>query len=174
MIENVNNMKNILITGSRQIGKTTCIRKVLELLEVNVAGYQTLPYEMNGTFYGYEMINLVTGKKQAISQRKEDGKFVGIESAFETFGVNCLKEAIDSSLNLIVLDEIGRFESNSKNFIRQLHKVFDSHKTVIAVIKKEPIAFIEEIKSRDDVLLLDFDIISANDAFHRILSIIKL
>jgi nucleoside-triphosphatase len=98
---------------------------------------------------------------------------VGIEAAFETFGANCLKEAIDSTLNLVVLDEIGRFESNSKNFIQQLHNVFDSHKTVIAVIKKEPIAFIEDIKTRNDILLLDLDLISPDDVFHRVLSVIE-
>ena len=156
--------KNILITGKRQIGKTTLIQNVLNMLNSSVAGYHTIPYEIEGVFQGYEIRNIETNDKRPISKKQEDGTFQAIGDTFENFGVDCLHSAMNSFADIIVMDEIGRFERHSKNFITYIHNVFDSHKFVLAVLKKEPIEFIEEIKKRNDIFLIELDEVNAKEA----------
>lgn len=158
-------VKNILITGQRQIGKTTLIRKVVESHDLNIAGYQTLPYYVQDTFYGYEMMDLITKEKRIISKKQIDGKFQPLEKTFRDFGVLCLQRAMETPCDAIILDEIGRFERNVDVFIQSIHKVLDSNHFVIGVLKKEPIDFIEKIKLREDILLLDLDVKSPLESY---------
>lgn len=145
-----------LITGKPGSGKTTLSEKIWNSQSGKTAGYRTFPYEKKGIFSGYEMENLLTGERQPISRKRGDC-FEGIEETFAGFGTNLLKEALSSDREVIILDELGRFEKDCKIFIDAVWEVIRSEKTVCLILKKEPVPYIEEIIQKSGGLLIDLD-----------------
>ncbi len=162
---------NFLITGSKGVGKTYLVNQITKNIGQDVIGYSTLIDERMDTFSTYKMLNLYTNKTQLISKYC-DGKIQGIEDTFETFGVNCLKDVLKDESKLVVLDELGRFEKNCKQFIKMLHKVLDQNRIVFAVLKKEKIDYLDQIKQRRDIVLFDLDIQSKEEVSTQIYNII--
>ena len=145
-----------MITGKSGSGKTTLWRKLWASEMENVAGYITVPYERDGVFHGYEMEDLVSKERRMISRRVGD-KFVGVEDTFCGFGVQLLEEAVASDKEILILDELGRFEQHCEPFIEAVWTVINSSKTVCLVLKKESIPFLEEIKEKTGGILIDLD-----------------
>ena len=54
------------------------------------------------------------------------------------------------------IDELGFLESNELTFQAAVRNVFDT-KRVLAVLRKQDISFLNELKGRDDVYLVDLD-----------------
>ena len=161
--------KNILITGSKNVGKSTLVQKILERFGILYVGFQTIPFEMFDAGPTYLMEDLVTKKQFPIS--KYDGKqIVGIPKTFSTFGKTCLQNAINSKYQFVVIDELGRFERTSYDFIDMVNKVLSSRKIVIAVLKAESIEYLNLIKRRPDCYLYDLDIMLFDDAYQDIIS----
>ena len=44
-----------------------------------------------------------------------------------------------------------------KEFINVVNQLLDSQKIILAVLKKEPIAYLDQMKKRNDVILFDLD-----------------
>lgn len=148
-------LHNILITGPRNVGKTTVILETIKRFNLSTSGFMTFPFESYGVGSTYLMKDLITNQEEPISYY--DGVSIkGISQTFSTHGIDCLNHALKNSKDIIVLDELGRFEKNNQEFIKKVNEVFDSEKYVIAVLKAEPIEYIEKIKQRDDCKLLDF------------------
>lgn len=76
------------------------------------------------------------------------------------WGVQHVQEARTGPAPVIILDEIGRFEASCSNFLTEIERALDSKKTVIAVLKKEPLPHLQELAERPDAVLLDLDILS--------------
>lgn len=163
---------NIIITGQRHVGKTTLIQEVIKELQLSYAGYCTVPDQEYEIGWSYDMVNLMTHEKMPISCF--DGQCMkGISETFETFGVECLKQSLNSCKDIIVLDEIGRFERKSALFLSMIHHVLDSSYCVLAVVKAEKIDYLQNMKARKDCLLLDLDVISYKEAKTEILSVLN-
>lgn len=150
-----------MITGKPGSGKTTLWKKIWEHEMENVAGYITVPYERDGVFAGYEMVDLTSGERMAISHCETDDstgvRFVGLEETFEGFGAAILRRAICSDKEIIVLDELGRFEQHCEPFIAAVWDVIRCGKTICLVLKKEPIPFLEEVKDKSGGTMIDLD-----------------
>lgn len=162
-------MRNILISGQKQTGKSTLLTDILEMINCEYVGYRTYPYEdveIGKTYYLEDISSL---ERQMISYFDGSG-IKGIPETFTDLGVRCLKNALESDCCVVVLDELGRFEQNSIEFIRYVNQLLDSHHIVFAVLKDEPIPYIEKIKTRQDCLLIDLNQISYNQAKQRIIS----
>ena len=65
-----------------------------------------------------------------------------------------LKESLKES-EIIILDEIGRFEENFNEFKESVYRVLDSEKLVLGVLKKYDGEFINSIKNRIDTLVFE-------------------
>ena len=82
------------------------------------------------------------------------GKYrVDVES-FERTGVRALEEAIDRE-GCIVIDEIGKMELCSKGFPQIVMQVFDSDHPVLATIPLFKNPFLNQLRARDDVALIE-------------------
>lgn len=148
--------KNIFLTGEINCGKSTMINSILGELKAEYTGFRTLPYEVNGIDMGYSFKAYVKDMKETppISIKLKDEKAFGIKETFDIFGTKALEKALKEEKKLILLDEIGIFESKSENFKNAIRKCLDSDKICFGVIKKKDNSFLNEIKSRDDVLLI--------------------
>lgn len=86
--------------------------------------------------------------------------------------MKCLKQSFQGD-DIIVLDEIGRFERHSYTFLSMIDEILRSSKFVLVVVKAEPIDYLEDIKSKQADLLIDLDQISYDYAKELILSKLK-
>lgn len=155
--------KNILITGARGAGKSTLARWLLGELVLPYAGFQTVVIDRTWAGPVYAMEELLTGKSVPISRLTPEG-IRGIGAAFDTFGVQVMRRGLSSSAPVLLLDEIGRFERNSRAFLDAVTDALDGEKMVVAVLKKEELPHICAIRERQDSLLMDLDIQSREQA----------
>lgn len=148
--------KNIFITGAPGAGKTTLIRQISEgLKDIQLGGFYTSEIREQGIRKGFELISL-SGKKGLLSHINIKSPYrvskykVDVEG-FETF-LNSLALRNDS-IDLIIIDEIGKMECFSHEFRNLVREILESTKLFIATISLKGSGLIAEIKTRDDIEL---------------------
>ncbi len=160
-------MRHLVLTGARQSGKSTLAQRYLAETGQRCAGYRTKVREQTVAGPIYEMEDLLTGQAEPIS-RLEGGQIVGIPDTFDGFGTQVLLRAMASEVPVLLLDEIGRFERTSPQFLAAVEAVFSDGRPVVAVLKQEPLPYLEAIKARDDVVLVDLDTVSREKAWEMV------
>ncbi|WP_194191628.1 nucleoside-triphosphatase [Clostridium chrysemydis] len=133
------------------------INSILEEFNIEYTGFRTIPYKINDIHMGYAFKSLVKGMEETppISVKIKGMKPFKITETFDYFGTLTLEESLKSKEKVILLDEIGVFESESIRFQNLIRECLDSDKICFGVIKKKENSFLNEIKSRDDVLLIE-------------------
>jgi nucleoside-triphosphatase len=147
---------NVLLTGRPGIGKTTLIKRLIEVSSLSKGGFYTEEVREKGQRVGFSLITL-DGKRSLLAHLKTKSPYrvgrYGVDiDTFEAMGVESIRKAISTN-DIIIIDEIGRMELFSRKF-REV--VFQALKTgrVVATIKKGRGDFIDRIKSRKDVRVL--------------------
>lgn len=158
-------LKHIVVTGVKQIGKSTLVNRYLESLGVSYAGFRTKQIAITQAGPVYALEDIQSGRREPIS-RLFHGKIVGIPATFDTFATQVILEAMKADVPILLFDEIGRFEQNSTSFLSALDLSFSSGKQVIAVLKKEELPHILKIRQRPDICYIDLDEIPVQEAIH--------
>lgn len=78
----------------------------------------------------------------------------GDEMSF--FGTDVLSRCIENESDWISIDEIGFLEEACEHYQTAIRQLF-SCKHVAAVLRKQDLPFLNELRSRDDVFLIDLD-----------------
>ena len=108
---------NLFLSGEIQVGKSTAIRNILKNIKQPYGGYQTVcssVVDLKFKVYICSINEPIYMKKQnCVASCKIGGEPVIYPYVFDTVGVEILK---DSNENIIVMDELGFLESNSKLF----------------------------------------------------------
>lgn len=76
-------------------------------------------------------------------------KFKVRPEVFDNLGVELLNQNGD----LIVMDELGRFELEAKKFQKEVFSLLASEKVVIGVIKAESNPFLDKLREREDLTI---------------------
>jgi molybdenum cofactor cytidylyltransferase len=79
-----------------------------------------------------------------------------VEEGFSELGIPALRRAMAGDSEWVAIDELGFLESENWVFQETVKEVFDT-KRVIAVLRKQDLPFLNELKQREDVFLVDLD-----------------
>lgn len=160
-------MRHLVLTGVRQSGKSTLADRYLAQTGQRWAGYRTKVRERTQFGPIYEMQDLLTGQAEPIS-RLDGEQMAAIPETFDGFGAQLLRRALSSDAPILLLDEIGRFERSSPLFLAAVMDTFVDGRQVVAVLKKEKLPYLDAIKAREDVVVVDLDTMSREAAWSKI------
>lgn len=146
--------KHIFLTGEKQVGKSTILKKLLKEKKKAVCGFCTLPYEINGVrkgFYFHSMKEIAEFENDTpISVKMGKRQNYPLTEAFETLGTAVLKAALESE-EWMIADEVGKLERDAVFFQKMFFNCLDQKKLVLGVLQDTDTPFVNAIKERPDV-----------------------
>ncbi len=156
---------NILITGDKYVGKSTIIKRTLDKLNLKPGGFvvgrtgnldQWLSFYLTDPldyYYHWQGKSSSKYKKKCQIFAKRDHPSQDWEihpEVFDEKGVEFL-ETGRNFRDILVMDELGRFELKADKFQAKVFEILDSNKPVLAVIKDEHNKFLDKIRDREDI-----------------------
>lgn len=148
--------KNILLTGPPRCGKTTLIEKIIQQINKPCRGFFTREIKERGKRAGFSIITL--DKKEAVLAHENSsspirvGKYGVNLDQFEKIAIPSISPA--NNEEILIIDEIGKMECYSSLFRGTLLKILGAPNRVMATIALKGPPFIEDIKKRDDITLI--------------------
>ena len=158
---------HIIITGKPGAGKSTLARYLLSGFGEKWAGYRTIKGESGASGTAYLLESWPEGERLPIS-RPDGDRMAAVPETFETLGVSAIRRALDGPEPIVLLDEVGRFERNSPAFLAAVKEALLSEKTVIAVLKKEPLPHLEQFRHLQGEIFIDLDQCTPQEARKRL------
>ena len=138
-----------LIVGARQVGKSTLIRHVLDVLERPVFGYETKKEdhlaneELGSPVYIYPAgLPHVQDDEHLIGYCKDKHPLI-YKAAFDRFAPQLSSPPENA---VILLDEIGFMESASDAFCNAIMDLLDGDIPVIAAVKHNDTPFLSAVR----------------------------
>lgn len=148
----------VLLTGSPSSGKTTIIQRALASCASVAGGFVTQEIRVGSVRKGFDIVTL-DGNRGVLARVDIRGCHrvgrYGVDlNALETLGVRAIEHAIEAG-RLVVIDEIGPMELLSDRFRAAVLHALNSLTTVLGTLVKRAMPFTQEIKTRDDVEVIE-------------------
>ncbi|MBI2087267.1 MAG: NTPase [Deltaproteobacteria bacterium] len=149
----------LLLTGLPGIGKTTVIRATLENLgDIRCAGFYTEEKRHGGQRTGFRITTL-DGQERILAsidrgKAPSVGRYTVHIEEFERLALPVIDPEITPA-DLYVIDEIGKMELLSRRFRDKLVDLLARPANLLATIAKKGKGFIEQIKGRNDIELIE-------------------
>ena len=146
-----------LLTGRPGVGKTTCLRRTLDLVGRAAGGFFTEEVRQGGTRVGFALTTLAGEHGILADTRHRAGPRVGnygvdVET-LERIGVPAIRDAARARW-LVVIDEIGKMELASAAFRQAVEDALVSPAPVLGTILAAPHPWADCIKAMPSVTLL--------------------
>lgn len=167
---------NILITGRPGCGKTTFLMDLVKEINVPATGFLTREVREGGRRVGFKLVTL-DGREGWLAHRSFKGPHrvgsygVSLE-ALEQIGIKAL--TAEEPYELVVVDEIGKMECLSPLFRRVLIQILEGERPLLGTIALKGPRFIQEIKERDDILVISLESSQKESLRERILKMLGL
>jgi nucleoside-triphosphatase len=148
---------NILITGSPGVGKTTLLQKICRELEAFCpSGFITREIRKEGKRQGFQLIGLQGGQRTLAHTRIAGQAKVG-KYGVDVQGLEAYLQQLDleaAQAGFIAIDEIGKMECLSAEFVSLMRRLLDSERPLLATVAAKGKGFIKEVKARQDAALI--------------------
>ncbi len=162
---------NVFITGQKRTGKSSLLQEIVKNFSASTGGYFVQRLFTGADFKAFRMVDFTKEdyvlEKRLIYLSEETNIFAQVSASgssmtiysgvFDTFGTEVLHESLRNNKKIILLDEVGRIELDSEPFMAAVFHVLDSPAFVLGTIKKETNLFLDSIRRRSDVIVLDLD-----------------
>ena len=168
-------MKNLFLTGEIGMGKSTLLKKLIEKINTSIGGYVTERVIDNNALK-YNLISLYDGNEEYTISKMPLNKNSNVPEIFlSSFndGVFNILEKSFYERNVIIMDELGFMESKAYRFQNIVFRLLDSSKTVIGVLKKRDCAFLNNIRNRKDVIIIEVTEENRNILLEKLLLILN-
>ena len=150
--------KHLFLTGDKQVGKSTLLRRLIDARQIDCAGFETQAFYLNGERRGFTLhgrVDMPPYENDCICcARIGEQKAAPVMETFSQNGVSILQKSLEDAKAFILMDEIGRLESRSEAFCAQVLKTLDADKRVLGVLQKCGSALVNQIMSREDVTVI--------------------
>ncbi len=146
--------RHLFLTGEKQIGKSTVLRRLLAGRTAVTGGFLTVRLR---TPEGGAVYMLRAGREEACSPEnllftKRKGIPSVIPGRFEALGCAILRERVDC--DLLIMDELGPAESEAAAFQRAVLDCLDGNVPIYGVLQQGESAFLETIRQHPAVRLI--------------------
>jgi nucleoside-triphosphatase len=150
-----------LLTGRPGVGKTTCLRKALELARVPAGGFFTEEIRERGKRVGFALLTL-DGSRTTLARanrvgRPRVGKYGVNLAAVDGVAVPAIYAAIHAR-RLVVIDEIGKMEMYSPAFRQAVEEALRSPVLVLGTILAASNPWADSIKAHPAVRLIEVNL----------------
>ena len=150
--------RHLFLTGDKQVGKSTLLRRLIEARHLDCSGFETQAFFLNGERRGFTLhgrVDMPPYRNDCICcARIEEKRAVPVLPVFEENGVLILKRSLASPAPFLLMDELGRLEREASGFIAQVEACLDADKRVLGVLQKCNSAHVARIAQRADVTVL--------------------
>ncbi|MFQ5521337.1 MAG: nucleoside-triphosphatase [Candidatus Methylomirabilia bacterium] len=147
-----------LLTGRPGVGKTTCLRRALELLRMPAGGFLTEEIRERGRRVGFALLTLDGGRTTLAEESRAKGPRVGKYGvnvdAIEQLAVPAVREAIERGW-IVVIDEIGKMEMVAPAFREVVEEALRRPVTVLGTILRGSHPWGDRLKAHPAVRLLE-------------------
>ena len=144
--------KHLFLTGRKQVGKSTILRKLLENRE-EPAGFRTLrtPNEEGCSVYMFAPGEVEFTEANRVFYKHKGVLHLNIED-FDRIGCDLLAKS--RGAGLILMDELGPTEVNAHGFRRAVWETLNEAAHVYGVLQMAESDFLDQVASREDVLVV--------------------
>lgn len=149
-------METLLITGVPGVGKTTVLRKVAAgLPDRRLAGFYTEEIRSGGERRGFRMV-CFDGREGTMARTEFPGPHrvgkYGVDVAvIDALAASSL--ALKQHADVYLVDEIGKMECLSEQFVAAMGRLLESGKPVVATVALHGEGLIDEVKRRPGIQL---------------------
>jgi len=169
------------ITGLPHAGKTVTLLKIIEMLEAEefiVGGMITESIIFRNKRVGFYIMDWLTKKKRKFAHLNIEssihvGRYGVDMKALETLGVKAIRSAMKEA-DVIIVDEVGKMEVESPNFVKAVKDALDSDKPLILTLhKKSRNPLLQDIRRRDDIRILEVTPVNRNLLPYKVMKLMR-
>ena len=150
--------RHLFLTGDKQVGKSTLLRKLIEANRLDCTGFETQAFYLHDERRGFTLhgrVEMPPYENDCICcARVEERRSVPVLPVFDENGTKILQMSRQSSAPIILMDELGRLERQAQAFIAEIYACLDSDKRVLGVLQKCGSEHVNAISLREDVTVL--------------------
>ena len=141
---------NLILTGERQIGKSTALCRFLSGYAGSITGFRTVFNQRNIPENRHLLLYpLPDGDTEAAVVWQNGRPEVNL-SVFNRMVPPLLAQSAD----LLVMDELGKFEVNAVQMRRAVESAFNAERNVLAVVRLDAPSWMGALMQRRDVTVL--------------------
>ncbi len=147
-------MAKIVLTGEKQVGKSTIIQRVLSGFDGTVGGFLTKREPAEGKtlipirLYDIRKMGNTEGWKIGVCSAVQ--MIEAYPECFDTHGVETL--AFNAPPDLVVMDELGIMEKEAHGFQKRVLEIMESDLNILCVIKNKSNPFLDQVKEKADTI----------------------
>ena len=160
-----------LLTGNPGVGKTTLLHKIIARWRGPTGGFTTEEVRPDARRQGFKLITL-DGQSTIIAgtdvhTKHRLGRINVDVDAIERVGVPALERALELG-GLIVIDEIGKPELLSSDFVDVLHRIIEKDQPVLATLMLGYHEEIDALMKHPDARVIQVTQANRNELVHQI------
>ena len=143
--------RHLFLTGAKQVGKSTVLRRLLEGRDARIGGFRTqrVGVPEGADIYMLPPVGEPAFLEENILFRRRRGQTIGDNTAFDRLGAFLLDSL--PGADLILMDELGPNEATAWGFQRAVENALDSGAPVYGILQMADSAFLDRIAARGDV-----------------------